>query len=164
MFCMDLNRHKEMFSIAYINAVAARAGLEMKKIEYDVDGVDGMLVSSDGPAPQVNFQAKSTSKDDVWRENHIAFPLKIGNYDSLRAPNFVPRILIVVLLPDDIEDWLIQTPEQLCMRRCAYWISLRNEPEVANTSTKTVHIPAGNIFDQVALTDMLDRIGRGGLP
>ena len=160
---MDLNRHKEMFSIAYINAVAARVGLELSQIQYDVDGVDGMLVSSVGTAPQVNFQAKSTSRREVWRGDHIAIALPKTNYDRLRIPKFVPRILIVVLLPEDQADWLRQTPDQLCLRRCAYWTSLRDAPDVPNVSTKTVRIPTEEMFDQAALTDMLDRIGRGEL-
>ena len=164
MMCMDLNRHKEMFSIAYINAVAARVGLELAQIRYDVDGVDGMLVSSGGTAPQVNFQAKSTSRRDVWRDDYVALALPKTNYDFLREPKFVPRILIVVLLPEDQADWLTQTPDQLCLRRCAYWISLRDAPDVPNQSTKTVRIPTDKMFDQVTLTGMLDRIGRGELP
>ena len=162
--CMDLNRHKEMFSIAYINAVAARVGLELAQIRYDVDGVDGILVSSGGTAPQVNFQAKSTSRRDVWRGDHVALKLPKRNYDHLRIPKFVPRILIVVLLPEDQSKWLTQNHDQLCLRRCAYWISLRDAPEVPNTSRKTVRIPADNMFDHVSLTEMLDRIGRGELP
>lgn len=59
MICMRMNIRKEMFSIAYIGAVAARLGLEVIKPGYDFDSVDGMLVSSDDNASQINFQANA---------------------------------------------------------------------------------------------------------
>lgn len=59
MICMHMNIRREIFSIAYIGAVAARLGLEVVTLRYDFDSVDGMLVSSGGTASQINFQAKA---------------------------------------------------------------------------------------------------------
>ena len=158
---MVSNRHKELFSFAYINAVAARVGFEMSLKRLDHDGVDGRLESLDAPSRQLNFQAKSTSRNDVWRNDHIAFELPITTYDQLRDTEAaVPAILIVVLLPDDPNQWLTQTEDQLCLRRCAYWLSLRNEPEVFDTNSKTVHIPTANIFNQDQLLDISSRFYR----
>ena len=158
---MVSNRHKELFSFAYINAVAARVGFEMSLKRLDHDGVDGRLESLDAPARQINFQAKSTSRNEVWKGDHIAFELPITNYDQLRDTEAtVPAILIVVLLPADPADWLTHTEDQLCLRRCAYWLSLRDEPEVSNRNSKTVHIPTANMFDQHQLVSMLSRFYR----
>ena len=163
--CMVTNRHKELYSFAFINAVAARVGFEMSLKRLDDDGVDGRLESLDAPARQINFQAKSTSRDEVWRGDHIAFPLPVHTYHQLRDTEAtVPAILIVVLVPDNPFEWLRQDEEQLCMTGRAYWISLRDSPEVSNTTSKTVIIPTTNIFDQVQLADMLPRLDRREWP
>ena len=165
MIYMHMNIRKEMFSIAYIGAVAARLGLEVIKPNYDFDSVDGMLVSSGGTAPQINFQAKARVRSKVLRGDHIALPLSIKNYNDLRGKKAVPRILIVMLLPDEDSDWLTVTDEGMCLRHCAYWVSLRGEPKVPNaTDNKTVYVPTANIFDQYQLSSMFSRVGQGGVP
>lgn len=91
-------------------------------------------------------------------------PLPIRNYNDLRSKKLVPRILIVMLLPDEDSDWLTVTDEEMCLRHCAYWVSLRDEPRVSNETDKTVYVPTANIFDQYQLSSMLSRIEQGGLP
>ena len=57
--------------------------------------------------PRIEFQAKATSQD-ILRENHLAFPLPIGNYKDLSQDAMIPRILIVVLMPQERAQWLSQ--------------------------------------------------------
>jgi hypothetical protein len=40
----------------------------------------------------------------------------------------VPRILLVLVVPDEIERWIDQTEEKLSMYHCVYWESLRGLP------------------------------------
>ena len=105
--------------MAYLNAVASRAGYQMVEPPVDRDSVDGVLMGDAGRRPRVEFQAKATSRDLV-HEDHVAFPLPIKNYDDLRVDVQTPRILIVVLMPEDETEWLAQTDEQLCLRYCGY--------------------------------------------
>jgi hypothetical protein len=42
--------------------------------------------------------------------------------------------------------WLSQTSEELTLRHCAYWISLKGHPSTTATSTIRVTIPLTNIF------------------
>jgi len=47
-------------------------------------------------------------------------------YDDLRRETHAsPRILAVLFLPPKVEDWLTHSHEQLVLRKCAYWVSLR---------------------------------------
>ena len=157
---MDLNTRKERFSLAYINAVAARAGYQVVEPPVDRDSVDGILMGDFGRRPRVDFQAKATSRD-LARGDSITFPLPIKNYDDLRADTRTPRLLIVVMMPDDESEWLRQSNDELCLRHCGYWLSLANMLSVGNTDNVTVQIPLANIFSSSQLTDLMGKAERG---
>ena len=154
----------ERFSLAYLEAVASQAGCWIADPRIDRNSVDGIFMGEVNGLPSVfGFQAKATSQD-ILRGDHLNFSLPINNYNDLRisTPTLrFQRILIVLRMPKEIDEWLNQTDEELCMRHCAYWISLREEPEVSNTSNITVHIPLANMFNTESLTGLIDRAARG---
>lgn len=157
---MDINAMKERFSFAYIEAVASQAGYQIVEPRVDRDSVDGFLKGDSGRRPRIEFQAKATSQD-VLRDDHISFPLPVNNYDDLRADTRMPRILIVLRMPEETSEWLNQTGDELCLRHCAYWLSLGGQPDVRNTTRVTVHIPLTNMFSSEQLTDLMNRAERG---
>jgi hypothetical protein len=152
---MDANTRKERFSLAYISAVAAKAGFDVVQPKVDTDSIDGMLISHAGRRPRIEFQAKATSRE-VRGEDDIAFPLSIKNYDDLRADVIVPRILIVVVLPMVEEDWLTQSEDELVLRHCGYFLSLYGHPESENIATVTIRIPRTNRFDPAMLEALMN--------
>ena len=157
---MHLNTRKERFSLAYINAVAARTGVVVSEPPVDQSSIDGTLMADFGRSTQINFQAKASSRD-VMREDHVHFPLPRKNYDDLRRIGTVPLILIVVVLPgDNVESWLNQSEDELCMRRCGYWLSLEDREDAGNVSTVTVHVPRRNVFDSGQLTELMGKAAR----
>lgn len=158
---MDLNTQKSRFSLAHIEAVAAHAGFQVEEVKVDLDSVDGTLKADFGRRPRIEFQAKATARD-VVRDNHIHFPLPVKNYNDLRLEAINPRILIVAILPQELEDWVNQTDEELCLRHCSYWMSLREEPPTSNRDNITVHLPLGNVFNSPQLVDMMQRAERTG--
>lgn len=81
---MEIGQRKARLSLAYIEAVAARAGYQVSEPRIDDDSVDGLLMGREGRRPRIEFQAKATARDVVGPE-HISFPLKIKNYNDLRA-------------------------------------------------------------------------------
>ncbi|NCA71889.1 MAG: DUF4365 domain-containing protein [Sphingobacteriia bacterium] len=151
---MDLNDRKERFSLAYIGAVAARAGFDLVEPKADVDSVDGILISHVGRRPRIEFQAKATARDVVGDEA-VTFRLPKKNYDELRADVIIPRLLILVVLPEREEDWLTHTEDALILRHCGYWLSLAGEPERENRASVTVKIPRGQRFDPEALQTLM---------
>ena len=157
---MNLNTRKERFSLAYINAVAARSGVVVSEPPVDQSSIDGTLMVDFGWSTQINFQAKASARD-VMQGGDIRFPLRLKNYDDLRRTGTVPLILIVVLLPsDDVEDWLHQSEDELCLRRCGYWLSLEGRERVDNASTVTVRLPRRNGFDCAQLVRLMDKAAR----
>ena len=157
---MTPNSRMEQLSLAYIRAVAADAGYQVHRPETDFDSVDGFLTSDVGGRARIDFQAKATTRDIV-QAGSIRFPLPIKNYDDLRADTMVPRILIVLLMPECDDNWLAQTDEKLCLRRCTYWLSLAGMPPSSNASSVTVHIPVANAFDRTQLDDLMNNAASG---
>ncbi len=92
----------------------------------------------------------------------IPYALKSKNYEDLRHSDYqVPRILVVVFVPEQVKDWTSHTEQEFTMRYCAYWASLRGFPPSPNESSTTVYLPRAHLFDVVGLETLMDRIGRG---
>lgn len=159
---MHANDRKARFSLAYISAVAACAGFDVVEPKVDIDSVDGMLLAHYGRRPRLEFQAKATARDLVGDET-VAFPLSLKNYDDLRRDVIVPRLLILVVLPNQEEEWLSHSEDELILRHCGYWHSLEGEPETENTASVTVHIPRAQRFDPAALQHLMDQANQGAL-
>jgi hypothetical protein len=164
---MTENDQKEEVSRAYVQAVAATAGFAVYEPSIDDDSID-MGISSGGSAgmqrrPRVELQLKCTAAETP-AEPKISFPLKLKNYDDLRIESSVPRILVVMLVPEMVSDWLSHSETELAVRRCAYWVSLLGMPESQNTSTVTVALPRGNLFSVDGLRGIMSRINNGGKP
>lgn len=158
---MPLNLRKAQFSIAFIRAISADAGCKVSIPETDTDSVDGMIMADLARRPRVEFQAKSTA-GDIAKDGVLRYPLRIEDYRRLIPTDIlVPRILIVALLPPEQDDWTHQTEDQLCLRRCAYWISLEGKQDTNNSSSVTLDIPTENIFNSEQLRGMMNKINTG---
>jgi len=122
-------------------------------------GGNGALRSS-----KLELQLKCTATPD-FNDGVLRYPLPAKNYGDLIPKNvFVPRILVVVIIPADVSNWLTMSEERVILRNCAYWLSLRGAPESENEHTKTVHIPVTQRFDAHALRDIFQRISNGAAP
>ena len=109
---------------------------------------------------QLKCHAQATPNEDQF-----SYTVKIKNYHDLRDDTvLVPRILVVVLVPDETTDWLTQTETELAMRRCGYWLSLRGMDPTTNTANVTLTINRAQQFTSAGLSQMMQRIGSGGMP
>ncbi len=165
---MDLSAQKEQFSIAYVGAVVATAGYSSSSPNVDDDSVDLCVAARGGRgsirSPRLDLQLKCTSRHTP-ANGELRFPLKTKNYDDLRHDDLhVPRLLVVVVVPDDITKWIHQTEEEMALRRCGFWKSLCGEPERPNKSAVTVTIPTSQVFSPEALAATMEQIARGERP
>jgi len=157
---MYLTTKIERFSLAYIGAVAASAGYECVESNVDFDSVDGVLKSATGARPRIEFQAKGSTRS-LMKADHVTFPLSRKNYDDLRIDTLTPRVLFVVLLPDDERAWLSHSEDELTLRHCGYWLSLRGMPPVVNDQSVTVRIPRTQQVTVDQLDGLMARAERG---
>lgn len=165
---MDLNQRKEQYSHAYVKAVAAVAGFAWYKPSVDDDSIDLGLAQRGGGgtvrSPRLEMQLKCHAMATP-NEDDFAYWLDLKNYDDLRDEQVeVKRILVVVLVPDDLAEYLAEGEQQLAMRRCGYWLSLRGFPPTDNDTGKTVRIPRSQRFTVQSLQRIMQRIGQGLLP
>ncbi|MCK6502146.1 DUF4365 domain-containing protein [Myxococcota bacterium] len=169
MTTMHITHRQEAFSLAYVRAVAATAGFRVQDgTQPDDDSVD-LTIAARGPggtvrSPRLDLQLKCQlgrpADEPTW-----PYDLKAKNYEDLRHTDLqVPRILVVVAVPDDVNTWLEQDEERLLMRHCGWWVSLRGLAASTNTNTVRVQVPRAQRFDVAGLTAIMARLGQGGVP
>ena len=166
---MELNLQKEAFSRAYVAAVAAAAGYAVGSSRPDDKSIDLTIESRSTlglvKAPILAVQLKSTAKRRTGGDEIVYELTNLRNYDDLRQPDvMVPRLLVVVYLPEDPEDWLEQDEERLSMRHCGYWLSLRGMPPTDNRSSVTLRLPRGQRFGVAELQEIMGRLDWGERP
>jgi hypothetical protein len=164
---MYATHRQEQFSNAYVSAVAAVAGFATYIPQPDIDSID-LGIADKGSrgiirSPNLHLQIKAPYRHNVINTHTMSYSLKKKNYDDLRHIDFhIPRILIVVILADDINDWLYQSDQELIMRHCAYWTSLRGKPELPfDKETKSVSLSKEQFFNVEGLQNIMDKISNG---
>jgi hypothetical protein len=161
---------KEDLSLAYINAVAAKAGVIVTTYaprDYKVDGsfrrvqIIGKKREPTGYA--VEFQVKATVN---WMEEESESPTgsDVIKYDlDAAAYNFLirrksaggsPCIFILFCLPSAEKEWLQCSEDGLLLRKCCYWAYLDGR-ECNNASQKRISIPRFQQFNPETIVGLL---------
>ena len=161
---MEVAYRKEMFSIAYVSAVASVIGCNVGTTIIDEDSIDMnlsmILKVGRYRSPKLDLQLKCTSKHAV-ENGVIVFDLKEKNFDELRDPDFlVPRVLVVTIVPENPTEWLEQDHQRLLMKKCSYWFSLRGMAKPSSPPFR-VRIPDTHVFSPMALITMMENISKG---
>ncbi|MGF1641978.1 MAG: DUF4365 domain-containing protein [Rhodospirillales bacterium] len=159
---MARTAQQESFGDAFLLAVASVAGCAASRPRPDDDSVDWTLSCRLRCRPKLDVQMKTISTDDAPGDV-IRYALKKKNYSDLILTNVLaPRILVLVTVPEKIENWLSLTTEGLVLRRCGYWVSLAGEPESDNETSVTVSVPRRNLLTPKAVRQMMHTINKGG--
>ena len=158
-------------SYAYLHAIASHAGYVCRPAipEEDKEGIDA-VVTAYGKFPgawrtqvTIIIQLKATVKVPTDDGTHLSYFVKgIRRYDKLREDHREPvGLLAVLFLPEQHADWLDCTEEQLILKRCAYWASIRNAPPSDNDSGKTVKIAKDQMLKPENLKALVERLALG---
>lgn len=156
------NLRQEALSRAYVRAVAARAGVICGVTENDL-GFDLLLRAVEvygqhywDTGPQLDLQLRSTTQAGV-RDAEVIYDLDVRTYELLRRDTIPrPRLLVLLVLPEDEGQWLTQSVDELILRRCAFWRSLRGAAPTTNQATIRLSIPQANVFSPEALQRLMD--------
>ena len=132
---------QEAICKAYVRAIAAQAGLICSEPEGDY-GIDLCLraIRSRGPrladvGGQLDLQLKSTTRAHV-SDSAVLFDLeKKTTMTCEKQGDNVPRILVVLLMPLDENQWISQSPGELVLRGGGYWLSLEGYPSTSAAKT-----------------------------
>src|SRR5262245_33589324 len=143
---MTRAHRQEALCRAYVQAVAAQAGLLCSRPEPDY-GIDLALRSVEPTSEQrkdagvqLDLQLRSTTRAAV-SDTEVRYDLDVRTYEYLRRTPPVPRILVILVQPEDEDAWLSQSPDALLLRHCAYWASLRGAAPTTASSSVRVTIP-----------------------
>lgn len=163
---MDPQKQKEQFNYAYVCALAAQAGLNRVDGAVDDDSIDVSFKSKGHHgkpirSPQIEFQLKCSSQDLVDGEK-IKYSLSRKNYDDLRGSDFAaPRYLVVLLVPADVNAWVMHEEDYIALFNNCYWLSLRDAGPTENEAQITVHIPLAQRLTSATLCEMINRASQG---
>jgi hypothetical protein len=161
---LTLQDREEAFSRAYIQALAAGAGYVVATKDFDRDGVDVEIQAGGAMRPALALQLKATINLPLAGDGAYRYPLKRRNYDLLRLPTQVPRLLAVLDLPADEDEWLTVMAENLILRRCAFWATLAGLPDTDNRETVTISLPPANRLDVASLRWLMEKSRTGSIP
>lgn len=157
---------KEQYSIAFVHALATRARCKIQNLDVDDEHVDLTIRQKADhlhfSRVAVDVQMKCTSQD-VIRQDGLHFSMLRDHYDGLRARGILKKILVVLAVDEEFDDWMAIKPDELLMRGSAYWMGMDGLPPITTSST-TLILPDKNRFNAEQLLDMLARIGNGGAP
>lgn len=159
---MHVASRMALFSEAYATAIAAVCGYEIRSTRLDDDSIDVDLRSKQPGRPRLEIQLKATSTVLDTRSTTQSFPFRLSakNYNDLRLPIdaiIVPRMLVVVLMPDELGQWLEHGDRHLLLRHDSYFLNLRNQPAIT-TKTCTVQMPWGNHLTVESLRNLMDHV------
>ena len=89
----------------------------------------------------------------------------VSRYNDLRAATVdAARLLVVLFLPANAQEWLNQSEDELALRKGAYWQSLRGAPAITNGTGATVYMPKAQMFTPQSLTELAARLSRRDFP
>lgn len=155
---MSPNFIQEQLSWSYVRSVIFRTGLRLSIPVVDDHGIDGTITNPERRGiNRVDFQLKATTRYGIG-STAISYDLRVEDYNRLTLDDDVPRVLILFIMPDDEEQWLAQSEDELCLRRCAYWVPLMGLSVSSNSSTVRVSVPLTNVFDQNGLHEMFRQL------
>ncbi|MFI6286394.1 DUF4365 domain-containing protein [Streptomyces sp. NPDC051018] len=162
----------ETLQVGYLHAVAAAAGCSLSQ-PFPDNGIDWHISHSSAAHAvddevTIKVQLKCTYQIPP-RTGGPGFPRFSFTLDNdhlvklARTPVSVHKILVVMLVPRNRDDWLRAGHDRLDLRHCCYWTNLAGHPVTGRRRT-TVRIPTSRIFDDRALCEIMARVGAGGRP
>jgi len=169
---LTIQHRKEAVSRAHVRAVAARTGANISIPEHDY-GTDVIFseVTARADGERVRYvehtfvaaQLKCSHDVDLQGGN-VRYDLEAKTYNDLTMLTTMPRILILVHVPENEAEWVDFGDEAMVLKRSSYWFSLRGMTETTNSASVRISIPTAQRFVPAALQGMFDRIKAGGVP
>ena len=154
---------QEQLSKAYAHAIAARAGYTTAVFDPDRSGIDMQVRAGGWRNPSLDLQLKATiNLRPRINRSEFSFRLKKSNYNQLREESQTPRLLVVLDMPTDEQEWMTLADDELILRHRAYWLNLNGKPP-ATRGLETVYIPKNQVFDVEGINHLMDESRHGRL-
>lgn len=163
------SHRKALLSLAYLESIASAAGVQFQPANASDYGADGVLtritLNSLGQITPtghtIQIQLKSTSTATIGEAN-VAYEMDAEAYNKLAVWEGPRCLLMLFVVPEQIDDWTSFTEDVGQIRNCLYWFEVPSSP-TDNTSSITIQIPRNNLVDEQVLNDLLDRRRNGSI-
>ncbi|MGB1242101.1 MAG: DUF4365 domain-containing protein [Chitinophagales bacterium] len=153
---MTVEQIKEQLSKAFLFAIASRLGCIVRDENLDL-GVDvtiqfPFVLNRNqrkrflGAGKSIYVQLKTTTMSHIVVEKEsIKYDLEVKNFnDFIDCKDFrkedigeIPLILVLFILPDDPNEWLIVKEEELILRKFAFWYYPAEDAKKSTNKYKT---------------------------
>jgi hypothetical protein len=152
---------QEQLSVVYLSALATSAGFVFAQENLDRTGTDLIVRGGRCGFPQIDWQIKACKILPAPKNGTISYPLKRRNYDLLIERSGHPRLLMIYQMPEDKPSWLHCDEDQMVLKKCAYWVSLKGCPASDNDVSVTVQIPVNQVLTIQELARLMDEARQG---
>lgn len=167
---MDTQKIKEDLSISYMSIVSAVVGIGFEIVRHDEDSIDSLIkrvVELDRGTKfnsQISVQLKATSSKSQYNDNgeFITYQLKVKNFNDLCMAATMPSMLALLILPEDENEWVNWSPEEIILNGCMYWVNLQNCDNSMNAGKVSVKIPKINRINSDCLLMLLEKAAKEG--
>lgn len=154
---MTDNDIKEDISRSFLEIIATKSGFYPIKSKQDF-GIDlrftrtirrGNRIIED--TNYIPIQIKSTTEKGInISGSYVKYPLEVKTYNDLvdTRDALVPLILVLFILPENSDEWVKLTPNELIIKKCAYWFMVSENSTFSNNTEKiTISIPLSNLVE-----------------
>lgn len=152
---------KEELSNSFINILASNKGFGLTKDGVDfgvdfclkkyvtrIDGNGKKRINNTGQ--YIDIQLKATTENSIsFVNSELVYDLEVKNYNDLINrkidKNYTPLILILFVLPNERNEWVKISDDDISLKKHAYWFHPDNESvESSNTTKQRIKIPEEN--------------------
>lgn len=165
----EVNPTQRMESLqrGYLQAVTAAAGCTIGSFDID-DGIDALIKHrssehNSGRDQVLQVQLKSTATVPAGADGAVSVQFKLDRFELFAEPDpTVHKIVVIMVQPVSPDEWIVASHDCLTLRHCSYWVNIAGD--LSTAANPTVSAPRAQIFDDIALCSIMERVGQGGAP
>lgn len=160
---------KESLSLSFITAIAAKAGVACRVPQGVEYGTDAYLVKvkqlTNGKYRDTGYilpiQIKATTTSLI-RGDKVIYDIEAEAFNKLAEWEGDSQIILVLFcLPEDPDEWLLLSENELILKRCCYWHILE-KTSTSNKRTTRLEIPREQIFTPNIVESLFEKVKRYG--
>ena len=157
----------EQLQQGYVAAVAATSGCSVEFTHRDNYGYDALITrqterSREEVSLKVALKNTTQIKPDPGKANFSYQFHHRQHLERLTMPRTAPKMILLVMVTPRLQTaWTEADHEYLKVHHCCYWAYLENRAVADGVQQPSVSIETANVFDSIALTEIMDKLDRG---
>jgi len=160
----------EGLQYGYVEAVIAAAGCKSWAPKFD-DGIDLQIdhahaahTLNEEQEARIQVQLKATTIPPSG--GYIRAEMSVQRFRRFALPNpSLPHLVVIMHVPAAQQHWVYADERSLSLFHRAYWVNLAGQPEPLGASDRVaIKAPLTQVFDDVALCQIMMRVGSGDRP